>query len=832
MSGASAQASGAARPRHGWALHGAGALASSVLLWGFAGGAWPLGFLALVPWLLALDRTRTTLGAAASGVLMAVGFVIAALWWFGAAFAAYVGLAPATGVGVLILIAPLLQPQWMVFALVRHLWRRRRGPAWGALAGAAAFIGCEWLWPKLLGDTLGHGLQPSVLLRQLADLAGAAGLTVLILLANESLAQALLRRDQGWRARLAPIAAAALALVLAAGYGQLRLAQLEDTHATATPSIRVGLVQANLTNYERRREAEGDYAVVRDVLDTHYAMSEFAVREQGAEALLWSETVYPTTFGSPKSADGAALDRELVDFVARLGAPLLFGTYDRDVLGEYNSAALIDPQRGALGHYRKAHPFPLTEHVPGWLDRPWLRQLLPWAGSWQAGEGARVLPLSAIDGREINVVPLICLDDVHPGIAIQGARLGAQALVGLSNDSWFSGHPQGARLHLAVASFRSIETRLPQLRVTTNGLSAVLDESGEIVAQTGMAQQAVLVGALPLAAPLPTLMVRWGNWPGLAALLLLGGLALRELWVGYRRSWAGAMRTGEGRRASGPLAVAVLLPRWRMLAATLRLAAGLGLMSVLGRMLLGEGLQVNSLGQIWQFGYAVAAPALAAWAIRRAFSADASVRGGQLRLDLPALQIEVPLAQMAQLRIWRWPLPWAGLGLTFVSGRRWQRGMLVEDPQRLLAQLAEGGAKAGWASPLDARLADFHSERARRRHRLLDHPLCKLVGFPLLLALPAFRLHQMIAFGGTFGELLTYGAAAWLAGLLIWWAAWIIGLSLIAAALRVCVEALCWLAFWAVPQAPSTLRAPSETGARLLYYLGLPAWLTWRVLSA
>ena len=47
-----------------------------------------------------------------------------------------------------------------------------------ALAGAAAWVATEWLVPRLLGDTLGYGLYPSRLLRQAADVGGAAGLTV------------------------------------------------------------------------------------------------------------------------------------------------------------------------------------------------------------------------------------------------------------------------------------------------------------------------------------------------------------------------------------------------------------------------------------------------------------------------------------------------------------------------------------------------------------------------------------------------------------------------------------------------------------------------------
>ena len=63
-----------------------------------------------------------------------------------------------------------------------------------------------------------------------------------------------------------------------------------------------------------------------------------------------------------------------------------------------------------------------------WLDGPVLRRWLPWTGSWQAGDGARVFPLQLADGREIPVLPLICLDDVDVSLAPAGTRLGAQAV--------------------------------------------------------------------------------------------------------------------------------------------------------------------------------------------------------------------------------------------------------------------------------------------------------------------------------------------------------------------------------------------------------------------
>ena len=104
--------------------------------------------------------------------------------------------------------------------------------------------------------------------------------------------------------------------------------------------------------------------------------------------------------------------------------------------------------------------------------------------------------------------------------------------------------------------------------------------------------------------------------------------------------------------------------------------------------------------------------------------------------------------------------------------------------------------------------------------------------FPLLPAAVAFRLHQVIAFGGPFGEYYTYGLKAWLTGALIWWASWSIGLMLFAAALRVAIEATTLLVLPLSRARRLAVRDALSWLARIAYYLGVPAWLAWRLLSA
>ncbi len=829
--------SGAGAKVRWFSLAGIAASALLLALYARGGDAWLLGFFVLVPWLLTLGAVKTIRGALVSGLLMSVAYVMAVFYWFAGAIAAFTEVATPGAVMALCTFAPLLQPQLLVYALTRHVVGRHHGPLLRTFAAAASWVACEWVVRKLFGDTLGHGLYPSAYLRQLADLGGAAGLSFLLILINEALALALTRARTRTQPRivLLPLAMAATLVALMFAYGSWRLAALQSTLSIPAPSLRIGMVQSAIIDYEKLRQEIGAYAVVREVLDTHFALSRAALEQHGVDALLWSETVYPTTFGHPRNEDGAALDQEILDFVTMAGVPLVFGTYDLDAGGEYNAAAFVEPGTGLLGYYRKTHPFPLTEYVPAWLDGALIRRWLPWTGGWQAGAGARVFPLRTADGRELNVLPLICLDGVRPTMAIDGRRLGAQAILSLSNDSWFSAGPQGARLHLAVAAFRSIETRLPQLRVTSNGLSAIIDPTGALIASTAMGDRAVLAGDIPLRDAPGTLMVYWGDWVGGAGLAFLLLLTARPVW----RSWRERMRSRAPDSSASHISadraysaeLILLSPLWRTMTALLRASAAAGLLSLALGMLMRDGLQVNSLGQIKLYVWAVLIPVVAAWAIQRLFSAKASIEGGMLVLQQRHRRIEIPLTSITRLRPWRLALPGSGLDIELASGRRFHYGIALADPQALQHALTAAGAPAQIFGRLSAGIAEYAAQRAAARRPWLDHPLLKFVLFPLLPALPAFRLHQYVAFGSSFGEYYSYGLGAYLLGLLIWWAAWSIGLMLLAAILRLAVETASVLVFVGRPRDALAARRNLELLARTIFYLGVPCWLLLRIVA-
>jgi len=496
-----------------------------------------LGFVGLVPWLAVLDRTTSARAALVAGLAMCSAFSLGVFGWFAGAIADYASIPHSLAWLLLAIGAPTLQPQLVAFAVARGPLRRELGKTFGTMAAALVYVGAEWLWPKVFADTLGHGLHASAALRQAADLAGAPGLTFALLIVNESLLVVATSFTRDHRVASRALAVAIGVVLLLASYGLYRRAELAAQSARGDArTVTAALIQASITGYEELRRTRGTFGAVDWILKEHVALSDSALEGAAVDFVVWPETVYPTTFGRPKSEDGRAFDAEITRFVERTKVPLLFGSYDVDGADEYNAAFLVDTrvdEHVAQPAYRKTHLFPLTEYVPAWLESETSRHRLPWLGTWKAGPGPRVLELGLRGGSSLRLAPLICLDAVVADHSLDAASLGAEVLVTLSNDSWFAATP-GAHLHLIVAAFRSIETRRPQLRVTNSGISAIIDASGELTATASAGERTALVGTVPLAGSADTLMLRWGDWFGPSA--FTGGALALLLAVAKRRA--------------------------------------------------------------------------------------------------------------------------------------------------------------------------------------------------------------------------------------------------------------------------------------------------------
>ncbi len=80
-----------------------------------------------------------------------------------------------------------------------------------------------------------------------------------------------------------------------------------------------------------------------------------------------------------------------------------------------------------------------------------------------------------------NVAPNICYEIAYPDlVARQGNN--ANLILTVSNDTWF-GRTIGPHQHMQMAQMRALENAKPLLRTTNNGITAVVNHHGAIIAQ-------------------------------------------------------------------------------------------------------------------------------------------------------------------------------------------------------------------------------------------------------------------------------------------------------------------------------------------------------------
>jgi apolipoprotein N-acyltransferase len=130
------------------------------------------------------------------------------------------------------------------------------------------------------------------------------------------------------------------------------------------------------------------------------------------------------------------------------------------------------------------------------------------------------------------VAPVICYESIYSDFVADYVRQGGATLIGIiTNDGWWGNTP-GHRQHLRYAALRAIETRRDVVRAANTGISAFLNQRGEILQALPWWQEGALRGTVHLN-PEASFYVRFGDWlawlmPGLSFVLLLLTIVARR----------------------------------------------------------------------------------------------------------------------------------------------------------------------------------------------------------------------------------------------------------------------------------------------------------------
>lgn len=438
---------------------------------------------ALVPLLLALDGVRPG-RAALLGGLFGIAFWLTTFPWIYHVLHRFGGLpAPLAGVAlVLAAVVPSVPMAAMTALAALAAPRSAAGrllvfpAAWVVqeLARTYAFSGFPWA-------LVSYPLAPWPLLTQTAALGGAALTSLLVVLVNAGLAEAI--RGRG-RARAAGAAVAAGIVAASLAFGATRLSSPEVF--ASGQGLRVLIVQPNIE--QDVRHAPGTAERIHFEVT---GLTRSLLRKSPSDLVLWPESA--TLLAWPWSE---GFRQEITRLCREEKTALLFNTVwsDRpsdDEAPYFNSALLVDG-RGVVGEpYHKLRLVPFGEYVPlrslfGWVNQ--VSQAAP--GSFTPGTRAIPLELSGV-----RLGGAICYEVVYPWIARAQVAAGADALYTLTNDAWY-GDGGAQEQHWQAAVFRAVETGRPMLRAAVTGISGWVDGRGRTLARLGPGARAGIAGRL------------------------------------------------------------------------------------------------------------------------------------------------------------------------------------------------------------------------------------------------------------------------------------------------------------------------------------------------
>ncbi|GJM36228.1 MAG: apolipoprotein N-acyltransferase [Saprospiraceae bacterium] len=204
----------------------------------------------------------------------------------------------------------------------------------------------------------------------------------------------------------------------------------------------------------------------------------------------------------------------------------------------YNLGAQIPPESEEVQIYKKSKLVPGPEIFPLSDVFFFLIPMVEKLGGTTAGLGIQE-KRSVFSSTSGRVAPVICYESVFGQYFAGYVRQGAQLAFIMTNDGWWD-NTAGHRQHLYFASLRAIETRRSIGRSANTGVSAFINQRGDILQPTKYNETTAIRGTLHLNDKI-TFYTRWGDMIArialfLSIMLLLNNFVKRRLPKGSAKN--------------------------------------------------------------------------------------------------------------------------------------------------------------------------------------------------------------------------------------------------------------------------------------------------------
>ncbi len=416
-----------------------------------------------------------------------------------------------------------------LFSLFAHLYALRFKKTPSAFWLASVWVVLELVRSRLLGGfpwlLLGHALDPASTLAQASELGGPLLGSFLLALLGATAWRAFHARKRPARV-LKAVWTGIACLALAFGFGVVKKLSFAKEAATPKATLRALLVQGNIP-----QDSKFDESKKFSVIDTYVNLTHAALQKahEPPDLAVWPETALSFFFTPDLVARRYFLER-----LFPIPSPLITGTIDAALdehSGEWhyrNRVIALDRTGRLVDAYDKVHLVPFGEYAPV----PIVGRLVGEVGNFTPGR--TVHPLKV--GRH-TIGTLVCYEAIFPEIARKMVSQGADVLVNLSNDAWF-GKTSAPYQHLRIASYLATSLRVPLVRVTNTGISALILPSGEIQHASGLFKAWTSEVSIPVGKSGKTLYARFGEgW-----VLLIAAYVLVSLKPPHRKHFPRSFR--------------------------------------------------------------------------------------------------------------------------------------------------------------------------------------------------------------------------------------------------------------------------------------------------
>lgn len=168
--------------------------------------------------------------------------------------------------------------------------------------------------------------------------------------------------------------------------------------------------------------------------------------------------------------------------------------------------------RDSIQHYYKSKLVVGVEHFP------YMKILKPLLGDIMLNYGGTVRTHLTQEKRSVFrnsfndavIGPLICYESIYGEFTTGYVKEGANVLFIMTNDSWW-GESDGHRQLLQLGNLRAIESRRDLVRSANSGISAFVNQKGEITSSLPYGIQGALSGKAKLNEKI-TFYVKYGDW--------------------------------------------------------------------------------------------------------------------------------------------------------------------------------------------------------------------------------------------------------------------------------------------------------------------------------